>query len=126
MRKAIFEEWKKDLDQRFCKKHPGLISLDDLPYQPYRDWFLAEMSPAWAVFEIERSTQLSEDEPYGYVDGTALCGQSLAILCAPKHINPEQLSMFDDGSELPLFSGTAQRATINPFKPQVTGHQEKF
>lgn len=38
----------------------------------------------------------------------------------------KQLSMFTDGSDLPLFSGTAQRAQEQVFKPQDAVVQETW
>jgi hypothetical protein len=36
----------------------------------------------------------------------------------------DQLSMFREGEDLPLFSGTPQRVEIKPFAPQPASQQE--
>jgi len=40
--------------------------------------------------------------------------------------NSKQTAMFSQGEDSPLFSGTAQRATVDPFKKKVVGRQERF
>lgn len=35
----------------------------------------------------------------------------------------KQLSMFTQGEDTPLFSGTAQRSNVDPYKPRLSAYQ---
>lgn len=55
MKKRSFEEWKKQVDQainRICG-----LSSDDLPDQPYRDWYEEGVPTATAARRAVRYAQ---------------------------------------------------------------------
>ena len=43
-----FDQWKKRVDRLISICAGGLIS-DDLPDQPYRDWYDTRLRPVWAA-----------------------------------------------------------------------------